>query len=70
MTVEIEPSDLQDPKNVGLDSWSVTSMTPKLMEIKITFEYPLLISYERSDSIIITLADKNLFLSENDIRIP
>ena len=40
------------------------------MLIKLNFDYPLNVSFEAADTLIIKLADPDLFISTDGIQIP
>ena len=44
-------------------TWKVTEFEARKMLIQLTFETPLLISYDEPDTIIVTFADADLFIS-------
>ena len=45
-TVDVEPSIDQDPSKVGIQSWEMIKFDSQYMEIQLTFENPLQISFE------------------------
>ena len=53
---------------VGL-TWTILSRTKISILLKLTFEYPLYVSFEAADTLTITLADPDLFLSSDGIQI-
>ena len=65
LTVHVEPSEEQDPANVQLSSFNVTSITPNEMQIQMYFKTPLLVSYGPADTVVVAFHDANLFISQN-----
>jgi len=69
LTVEVLPSEEQDPDRIGLE-WSVLSVSPGRLVIQLKFEYPLHISFEKPDLLLVKFADEDLFISSEGIKIP
>ena len=70
LKVEVEPSILQDPTMVGMTSWQVINYKSTEIGIQMIFENPLYISYEvEPDTLVITFADPDLFISTDGIQI-
>lgn len=50
-------------------SWKVSEITTKALKLKLAFEDALYVSYLEADTLVITLADPNLFISTQGIQI-
>ena len=69
LSVTVNPAELQDPTKVGLD-WEIIEYSGNTMKIQLTFEDPIYISHEKEpDTLVITFADEDLFISETGIKI-
>ena len=68
LSVSIEPDPSAESDTVGFD-WKVTELTQTKMVIQLTFDDPLLISYEKADILFINCADPNIFISKQGTTI-
>ena len=70
LDVSVVPSFDQDPTLVGVASWLVTKYSVNQIEMEVTYENPLHISFEEEPDILeITFSDENLFISTDGIQI-
>ena len=63
LSVSIEPDPSAESNTVGFN-WEVTELTQTKMMIQLTFDDPLLISYEKADILLINCADPKIFISK------
>ena len=56
---------MQEPDNVKLN-WQVLEYSSQKLRIQLDFETPELISYEAADTLVISFADVDLFISLAD----